>query len=78
MLNNNNSISYNARTQTDINSYADKNKKKAIKKILVPLKSNNLTFETKGFIKDLGGNETFFNKIKTRYIFIIFLKIFLF
>ena len=47
--------------------YADKNKKKAIKKILVPLKSNNLTFETKGFIKDLGGNETFFNKINPRH-----------
>ena len=41
--------------------------KKAIKKILVPLKSNNLTFETKGFIKDLGGNETFFNKINPRH-----------
>lgn len=46
--------------------YAEKTKS-SFEKIIVPLKGKNKNFEVKGFIKDLGGNETFFNKIDPRY-----------
>ena len=47
--------------------FTNKEKTRSIEKIIVPLKSKNQNFEVKGFIKDLGGNETFFNKINPRY-----------
>lgn len=38
-----------------------------IDKTYIPLEGKNLSFELKAFIKDLGGNETFYNKIIPRY-----------
>ena len=45
----------------------DKKKTRKFEKIIVPLKGSNLKFKVKGFIKDLGGNESFYNKINPRY-----------
>ena len=44
-----------------------KEKQRKLEKVIIPLKSKGLNFEVKGFIKDLGGNETFYNKINPRY-----------
>ena len=38
------------------------------------MKGKNPNFEVKGFVKDLGGNETFFNKINPRYSSRLFKK----
>ena len=36
-------------------------------KTTIPLKTENLEFEVKAFVKDIGGNEIFYNKINPRY-----------
>ena len=36
-------------------------------KTIIPLESNNLSFDAKAFVKDIGGNENFYSKINPRY-----------
>ena len=55
-------------------NFEDKEKKRKFEKIIIPLKGKNPNFEVKGFVKDLGGNETFFNKINPRYSSRLFKK----
>jgi hypothetical protein len=47
--------------------FSDKEETNQIDKIIIPIKSKNLNFEVKGFVKGFRGNETFFNKINPRY-----------
>ena len=37
------------------------------KKTVIPLESKHLEFDVKAFVKDIGGNEIFYNKINPRY-----------
>ena len=37
------------------------------KKTVIPLESKKLEFDVKAFVKDIGGNEIFYNKINPRY-----------